>query len=107
MTPRVGVERLQIAVKESNGKTFEEFSGNFHSICFLYIIIFQETLHIHILTDTLLIESTNGIVLDHRQVHFMPKQVANIIDIISNHSGTLQTQPPRDYTDVFGQSHWA
>lgn len=41
-------------------------------------------------------QSADGVALDHGQVDFVPKQVADVIDAIQDHSGTfLQGQQQR------------
>ena len=57
-------------------------------------------------SSALLDEATDRVCLDHVEIHLMPKEITNVVDLVENHSGPFQRQAPGNAAHVFGEAHW-
>mmetsp|Transcript_35805 Transcript_35805/g.78171 ORF Transcript_35805/g.78171 Transcript_35805/m.78171 type:complete len:403 (-) Transcript_35805:388-1596(-) len=51
------------------------------------------------------LQAAHRVRLDHRQIHLVAEEVANVVDAVENHRGALEREPPRNDADVGGHAH--
>lgn len=57
------------------------------------------------LLDLILIESANGVILNDVQLDLRSEQIPNMLDTIDQHRLTLETETPRDHTNILWKAH--